>query len=84
LIAINARFAGPCLLHTEGEVAMFKANVGTTDRILRIVVGVILIALVFTGPMTLWGWIGVIPLVTGLFGTCPVYSLIGVSSCKRS
>jgi hypothetical protein len=63
---------------------MFKTNVGSLDRILRIVVGVILIALVFTGPMTPWGWIGVVPLVTGLFGTCPLYSLIGVNSCKRS
>jgi membrane protein implicated in regulation of membrane protease activity len=63
---------------------MFKSNVGTTDRLLRIVVGLVLIALVFVGPKTLWGWIGVIPLVTGLLRTCPVYSLLGFNTCPRS
>lgn len=63
---------------------MFKSNVGPVDRVLRIVLGIFLIALVFTGPMTLWGWIGIVPLVTGLFSTCPLYSLIGVNTCKRS
>ena len=48
-------------------MAMFKTNVGSLDRVLRIVVGIILIALVFVGPKTAWGWIGVVPLVTGLF-----------------
>ncbi len=62
---------------------MFKTNVGSLDRLLRIVLGVVLIALVFAGPKTPWGWIGVIPLVTGLLSTCPLYTLIGVSSCKR-
>lgn len=62
---------------------MFRTNVGSLDRILRVVVGVILIALVFVGPKTPWGWIGIVPLVTGLLKTCPIYSLIGVSSCPR-
>ena len=61
---------------------MFKTNVGSLDRVLRIVVGIILIALVFVGPKTAWGWIGVVPLVTGLFSTCPVYSLFGIKACK--
>jgi len=61
---------------------MFKTNVGSLDRVLRIVVGIILIALVFVGPKTAWGWIGVVPLVTGLFSTCPVYSLFGIKTCK--
>ena len=61
---------------------MFKTNVGSVDRILRIVLGVVLIALVFVGPKTPWGWIGVIPLVTGLFSTCPVYSLLGIRTCR--
>ncbi len=62
---------------------MFKTNVGGLDRIARIVLGVVLIALVFVGPHTPWGWVGVVPLVTGLFGTCPLYSLVGLSSCPR-
>ena len=62
---------------------MFKVNVGNIDRILRIVVGLVLIALVFVGPKTPWGWIGVIPLVTGLFRMCPLYSLIGISTCPK-
>lgn len=60
---------------------MFKVNVGPMDRILRIAVGLVLIALVFVGPKTAWGWIGVVPLVTGLLRTCPLYSLLGMSSC---
>ena len=61
---------------------MFKTNVGGADRIIRIIVGLVLIALVFVGPKTAWGWIGVIPLATGLLKTCPAYSLIGMSTCK--
>jgi len=61
---------------------MFTTNVGSTDRILRILIGLILIALVFVGPKTPWGWIGVIPLVTGLFRTCPAYRLFGINTCK--
>lgn len=61
---------------------MFKINVGTIDRVLRIIVGIVLLALVFVGPKTPWGLIGVVPLVTGLFRTCPLYSLIGIRTCK--
>lgn len=63
---------------------MFKTNVGKVDRILRIALGVVLIALVFVGPQTPWGWIGLVPLLTGLFSTCPIYSLLGLNSCSRS
>jgi membrane protein implicated in regulation of membrane protease activity len=59
-------------------------NVGRTDRILRVVVGLGLIALVFIGPKTSLGWIGIIPLVTGMIGNCPVYSLFGFSTCPKS
>jgi len=62
---------------------MFKVNVGSVDRILRIIVGLALIALGCVGPKTAWGWIGVIPLVTGLLRTCPAYSLIGVNTCAK-
>jgi ABC-type polysaccharide/polyol phosphate export permease len=59
-------------------------NVGTIDRIVRIVVGLALIALVFVGPQTPWGWIGVIPLATALIGFCPAYRLFGLSTCPLS
>ena len=58
-------------------------NVGTIDRILRIVVGLVLIALVFVGPKTPWGWIGVIPLLTGLVRFCPAYTLLGLNTCAE-
>ena len=57
-------------------------NEGKTDRLLRVVVGLILIALVFVGPQTNWGWIGLVPLLTGIFGYCPAYSLLGINTCK--
>lgn len=56
-------------------------NEGTVDRVLRVVAGAALVSLVFVGPETPWGWIGVVPLVTGLLGNCPVYSLLGISTC---
>lgn len=57
-------------------------NMGTADRIIRAIIGVVLIALVFIGPQTVWGWIGVIPLATALVGICPAYSLLGIKTCK--
>lgn len=62
---------------------MFKTNVGSFDRLLRIVVGITLIALVFIGPKTPWGWLGLIPLLTGLLSTCPLYSVLGITSRRR-
>jgi len=56
-------------------------NVGQIDKIIRIVVGLALIALVFVGPQTPWGWIGVILLATGLAGFCPAYKLLGINTC---
>ncbi len=56
-------------------------NVGTVDRVIRVLVGLVLISLVFWGPQTNWGWIGLIPLVTGLVGSCPAYKLFGLSTC---
>jgi len=58
-----------------------KANVGGIDRILRIVLGLVLIALTLTGTIGVWGWIGVVPLLTGAFSFCPLYPLLGFSSC---
>ena len=58
-----------------------KTNVGGIDRILRIVVGLLLIALTLTGTIGVWGWIGVVPLATAAFGFCPLYTVLGFSSC---
>jgi hypothetical protein len=55
-------------------------NVGGIDRVLRIVVGLGLLSLVFVGPQTPWGWIGVVPLLTALIGWCPAYTLFGWST----
>jgi len=57
-------------------------NVGTLDRILRIGTGLTLIALAATGTVGPWGWIGVVPLATGLFSWCPAYTLLGINTCK--
>lgn len=58
-----------------------KINAGTLDRTLRIVAGLALIALAATGTVGLWGWIGVVPLLTGAIGNCPLYSLLGINTC---
>jgi hypothetical protein len=58
-------------------------NENPVDRMLRIVVGVALLALVFTGPQTPWGWIGLVPLLTGLAGSCPLYTLLHLSTCPK-
>jgi hypothetical protein len=59
-------------------------NIGSIDRILRIIVGAVLIALVFVGPQTPWGWIGLIPLITALIGWCPLYSIVGIKTCPAN
>lgn len=62
-----------------------KCNVGGADRAIRIVAGLVLISLVFVGPKTLWGWIGAVPLLTGLFKFCPAYLPFKLSTacCKK-
>ena len=57
-------------------------NIGTIDRSIRILAGLILLALVFVGPQTPWGWVGLVPLVTALMGWCPAYTLFGIKTCK--
>lgn len=59
-------------------------NVGGIDRILRIVAGIVLIALAATGVFSPWGWIGVVPLATGLIGWCPAYLPLGIKTCKKA
>jgi membrane-associated protease RseP (regulator of RpoE activity) len=58
-----------------------KANVGGIDRVLRIVVGLVLIGLAIAGIGAPWTWIGVVPLLTGVFSFCPFYPLLGINSC---
>jgi hypothetical protein len=60
---------------------MPPVNEGTVDRVLRIVLGLALIALVFVGPKTMWGWIGLLPLMTGIVGRCGLYYLLGFNTC---
>lgn len=56
---------------------LFQSNEGTVDRAARVLIGAGLLSLVFVGPHSLWGLIGVVPLATGLLGSCPLYSLVG-------
>lgn len=59
-----------------------KINEGTLDRALRVIVGLVLIGLAVTGQVGLWGYIGVVPLLTGAVGMCPVYSILGINTCS--
>jgi hypothetical protein len=58
-----------------------KVNEGTIDRGIRIVAGLALVSLVFIGPQTPWGWIGLVPLATGLSGRCLAYTFLGINTC---
>lgn len=55
-------------------------NVGGLDKPLRIIVGIVLLSQVFVGLHTPWGWVGLVPLLTGLVGFCPLYSLLGINT----
>jgi hypothetical protein len=56
-------------------------NEHNVERVVRVLVGIGLLSLVFVGPKTLWGLIGLVPLVTGLIGSCPLYTVLGISTC---
>lgn len=60
---------------------LLPTNEHPIERALRIVIGLSLLALVFVGPQTYWGLVGLVPLATGLLGSCPLYTLLGVSTC---
>ena len=81
----------PCYAVTDGFMSeeerqkvtkVLPRNEGTVDRTLRVIVGVGLVSLVFVGPQTPWGWIGLLPLTTGLIGSCPAYTAFGWSTCS--
>lgn len=59
-----------------------KVNVGSVDRILRVIAGLVLIGLTVAGMIGVWGWIGLILIPTGLFSFCPAYGLLGIKTCK--
>lgn len=59
----------------------FARNEGSIDRTLRVLVGIAALSLYFVGPKTPWALLGVVPLLTGLLGTCPVYTLLGINTC---
>lgn len=59
-----------------------KTNEGSVDRVLRIVAGLALIGLAATGKVGLWGYIGVVPVLTGAIGWCPLYTVLGINTCQ--
>ncbi|MEZ5525507.1 MAG: DUF2892 domain-containing protein [Pseudomonadales bacterium] len=59
-------------------------NTGAVDRLIRVVAGLIILSLVFVGPQSWWGLVGLVPLVTGLVGFCPLYKLVGLNTCPIS
>jgi len=64
------------------EEQIMKRNIGSVERIIRIIAGIAVISLAFVGPKTAWAYLGIIPLATGLIGWCPPYALFGISTCK--
>ena len=61
---------------------MSLKNEGSIDRALRVILGLVVLSLVFVGPQTAWGWAGLVPLVTGLVGFCPLYAVLGINTCS--
>ena len=61
--------------------AIFPRNEHAADRVIRVILGIGLLSLVWIGPQTAWGWVGLVPLVTGLVGSCPLYRILGISTC---
>ena len=60
---------------------LFPRNVHNIERVLRVLVGIGILSLAFIGPETPWGFVGIVPIVTGLIGTCPLYTVFGFSTC---
>lgn len=63
---------------------LLTKNEGAPDRVIRVILGVGLLSLVFVGPQSLWGLVGLVPLATGLAGSCPLYTVFGLSTCPTS
>ena len=69
--------------HQEAAAMKFTTNVGSADRIARIIVGLVLLSLTVIGPKTMWGLVGLIPLATAFMRFCPLYPILGVNTNKR-
>ena len=68
-------------LQIEGNA--MQQNIHNIERIIRVLLGIIILSLVFIGPKSWWGLIGILPILTGLSGWCPPYQLLGISTCKK-
>ena len=66
---------------TVNDMNLLPTNEHPVERVLRVIIGIGLLAIVFVGPQTPWGWLGVVPLATGLLGSCPLYTLLGIRTC---
>jgi hypothetical protein len=64
------------------EEQIMKKNIGSVERVIRIIAGIAIISLAFVGPQSAWAYLGIVPLATGLIGWCPPYALFGFSTCK--
>jgi hypothetical protein len=69
---------------TTCEECIMSVNIGKSDRLLRITAGLVLMALAATGTVGAWGYVGIVPLLTGLFRFCPAYTLLGMNTCGLS
>ena len=61
--------------------SFLPTNEHPVEQVLRVVIGLVLLALVVVGPKTMWGLLGIVPLATGLLGSCPLYTVLGISTC---
>ncbi len=66
---------------SEATSSSFQ-NEGIVDRVVRVALGVAILSLMFVGPKTMWGLIGIVPILTGVIGFCPLYRVLGFSTCK--
>jgi len=70
-------------MHSMLKEAIMSRNVGTIDRLMRVAIGAVLVALALAGVVGGWGYVGIIPLLTGAVGACPAYTLFGFSTCAK-
>jgi fatty acid desaturase len=69
------------MLSAQAKENAMQTNVGTLDRAARVIVGLGLVAAAYAGALGPWAWIGIVPLVTGIVGTCPAYRVFGIDTC---
>jgi hypothetical protein len=81
---VGSENPSPAARLSRAEEERIMLNEGTLDRIVRVAAGVLLVALVFVGPRTLWGLVGLVPIATGLVGFCPLYRVLGINTCKTT